>query len=240
VLIEQEVKSAAAHVFLQRGIANASLGDVAEELGTARTALYHYFKSKDELLVALVTECASEARQILAEARGDSPSDRLWEAVRRLAAFAIERPERVRLLDVAAELPPAAERTARRLNRLFFSDLERLIQAGIDSGAFRSVDAGVAAHAIVWSTRSLVWWFDPAGPRDADYVARQVADSALHGLLASAWKEPPPAIRAAVTQLKGDIEALADALQPAGRTAKTRRPDKVQATGRFLPSIDRR
>src|SRR5262249_40362239 len=83
-LVEEKVKSAAAHVFLQRGIANASLGDVAEELGTARTALYHYFKSKDELLVALISECAAEARQILAEAGGDSPPERLWEAVRRL------------------------------------------------------------------------------------------------------------------------------------------------------------
>jgi AcrR family transcriptional regulator len=237
VLVEQRVKSAAAHVFLRRGIANASLGDVAEELGTARTALYHYFKSKDELLVALITECAAEARQILAEAGGDSPSERLWEAVRRLAAFAIERPERVLLLDAAAELPPAVQRTARRLNRLFFSDLEGLIQAGIDSGAFRSVDAGVAAHAMVGSTRSLVWWFNPAGPRDADYVARQIADSARNGLLAGAWKEPPPAIRAAVTQLQGDVEALVAVLRPAGQARRIRRPDKVQAR-RPLPTID--
>jgi AcrR family transcriptional regulator len=210
---------------------------VAEELGTARTALYHYFKSKDELLVALITECAAEARQTLVGARGDSPADRLWEAVRRLAAFAIEHPERVRLLDVAAELPPQAERTARKLNRLFFSDLKDLIQAGIDTGDFPSVDAGVAAHAIVGSTRSLVWWFNPAGPRSADYVARQIAESALHGLLGGARREPPPELRAAAAQLKAGMEALTEALQPAGQSGKVTRPDKVHAK-RALPTLD--
>jgi AcrR family transcriptional regulator len=216
--VEQEVKSAAARVFLSRGIANASLGDVAAELGTARTALYHYFKSKDELLVALITECAADARQILTEAYArpgdlDSIPDRLWEVVRRLAIFAIERPERVRLLDAAAELPPEAERTARRLNHRFFADLEELVRTGIDTGVFRSVDAGVAAHAIVGSTRSLVWWFDPAGPRDADYVARQIADSAVRGLRARRWEQAPAAVLAAAAQLQDDVDSLARALE---------------------------
>jgi hypothetical protein len=138
---------------------------------------------------------------------------------------------------VAAELPPAAARTARKLNRLFFSDLTGLIQAGIDAGAFRSVDASVAAHAIVGSTRSLVWWFNPRGPRDADYVARQIAESALNGLLAGAWNDPPPAIRIAVAQLRAGVEALSDALQPGGRSRAIRRPDKVQAN-RALPTLD--
>ena len=223
-LVEQEVKSAAAQVFLSRGIANASLGDVAAQLGTARTALYHYFKSKDELLVALITECAADARQILTDAGarssdGDSIPDRLWEVVRRLAIFAIERPERVRLLDAAAELPPEAERTARRLNHRFFADLEELIRTGIDTGVFRSVDAGVAAHAIVGSTRSLVWWFDPAGPRDAEYVARQIADSAASGLLARCWEQPPAAVLAAAAQLKDGVDSLARALELGHRTA---------------------
>jgi AcrR family transcriptional regulator len=235
-LVEREVKKTAAHVFLTRGVANASLGDVAAELGTARTALYHYFKSKDELLVALITECAAEARQILAEARvparqdagtgDDEAPGRLWEAVRGLAMFAIERPERVLLLDAAAELPPKAERTARRLNRLFFADLERLIQAGIDSGAFRPVDAGVAGHAIVGSTRSLVWWFDPAGPRSADYVASQIADSAVNGVLADGRKGPPPSLGAVAARLKADVDALTDALdaEPHLRSNERRSP----------------
>jgi TetR/AcrR family transcriptional regulator, cholesterol catabolism regulator len=221
-LVEQEVKKAAAHVFASKGIATASLGDVADELGTARTALYYYYKSKDDLLVALIRECSAEARQILADAGAGSDGDgsadhesfpaRLWEVVRRLTIFTIERPERVRLLDAAAELPPAAERTARKLNHQFFSDLEKLIRGGVDSGAFRRIDTGVAAHAIVGSTRSLAWWFDRRGTRDADYVARQIADSAVSGLLVQSWEQPPASVLAAAAQLKEDVDSLVNSL----------------------------
>ena len=221
-LVEGEIKDAAAHAFLSKGVANTSLGDIASALGTARTAIYHYYKSKDELLVALIRECAAESRRIISQ-RGradghddESPAERLRDVLQRLTMFTLERPERVRLLDAVAELPPEAERVARKLNRLFFNELGALIQEGVDTGAFHEVDAGVAAHAIVGSTRSVVWWFNPTGPRSADDVARQIADSAVRGLLVQSWGEPPAPVLAAVTQVRDGLEALARALQAAG------------------------
>jgi AcrR family transcriptional regulator len=226
-LVEDQIKSAAASVFLANGIANTSLGDVAAALGVTRTALYHYYKSKDELLVALIRECAADARQILDAHRppdgtdgydGDGPvAGRLHEVVRRLVLFATERPDRVRLLDAAAELQPEAERVARELNRSFFAHFAGLIKDGVDAGVFREVDAGIAAHAIVGSTRSVAWWFDPAGQRTADQVASQIADSSVRGLLAQLWDEPPPEVRAAVAQLRDGADALTRALGPGAR-----------------------
>jgi AcrR family transcriptional regulator len=219
-LVEDQIKSAAAGVFLANGVANTSLGDVAAALGIARTALYHYYKSKDELLVALIRECAADARQILDAHRppdgtdgyGGDVAGRLQEVVRRLVLFTIERPDRVRLLDAAAELEPEAERVARELNRSFFAEFAGLIEDGVDAGVFREVDAGVAAHAIVGSTRSVAWWFDPAGQRTADEVASQIADSAVRGLLTRLWEEPPPEVRAAMAQLRDGVDALTRAL----------------------------
>ena len=223
-LVEDQIKSAASGIFLANGIANTSLGDIAAALGVARTALYHYYKSKDELLVALIRECAADARQILDAHRGpaatdgygsdDSVAGRLHEVVRRLVLFTTERPDRVRLLDGAAELEPEAERVARELNRSFFADFADLIREGINAGVFRDVDAGIAAHAIVGSTRSVAWWFDPAGPRTADYIASQIADSTVRGLLARPWDEPPAEVRAAVAQLRDGVDALTRALSP--------------------------
>ena len=225
-LVEDQIKNAAAAMFLANGIANTSLGDIATALGVTRTALYHYYKSKDELLVALIRECAADARHILdahrrsAAAAADgygvdgSVAGRLHEVIRRLALFTTERPDRVRLLDAAAELEPEAERVARELNRSFFADFAGLIRDGVDAGVFREVDAGVAAHAIVGSTRSVAWWFDPAGLRTADEVASQIADSAVRGLLARLWGEPPPEVRDAMAQLRDGVDALTRALRP--------------------------
>ena len=222
-LAEDQIKSAAAGVFLANGVANTSLGDVAAALGVARTGLYHYYKSKDELLVALIRECAADARRILDAHRppdgtdgtdgyGGDVAGRLHEVVRRLVLFATERPDRVRLLDAAAELEPEAERVARELNRSFFTDFAGLIEDGVDAGVFGEVDAGIAAHAIVGSTRSVAWWFDPAGQRTAGQIASQIADSAVRGLLARLWEEPPPEVRAAVAELRDGMDALTRAL----------------------------
>ena len=208
-LVEAQVKSTAAKVFHAQGVANTSLGDIATALGTGRTALYHYYPSKEQLLIALITESAADARQLLgqpdvtdAQTGEGSAVATLREIVRQLALFAIDRPDRVRLLDGSAGLPPEAERVARRLNRLFFTDLAQLIRRGIDAGELRDVDAGVAAHAIVGSTRSLAWWFDPKGPRSAKYVAHQLADSSVRGLLAEPWRDTPPSALAAVADLR--------------------------------------
>ncbi|MGC1417687.1 MAG: TetR family transcriptional regulator [Candidatus Acidiferrum sp.] len=226
-LVEDQIKNAAAGMFLANGIANTSLGDIATALGVTRTALYHYYKSKDELLVALIRECAADARHILDAHRRPAATDgygvdgsvagRLHEVIHRLVLFTTERPDRVRLLDAAAELEPEAERVARELNRSFFADFAGLIRDGVDAGVFREVDAGVAAHAIVGSTRSVAWWFDPAGQRTADEVASQIADSAVRGLLARLWGEPPPEVRDAVAQLRDDVDALTRALRPGSR-----------------------
>jgi len=223
-LVEDQIKSAASGIFLANGIANTSLGDIAAAVGVARTALYHYYKSKDELLVALIRECAADARQILDAQRrpvatdghggDDSVAGRLREVVRRLVLFTTERPDRVRLLDAAAELEHEAERVARELNRSFFADFADLIREGINAGVFRDVDAGIAAHAIVGSTRSVAWWFDPAGPRTAGYIASQIADSTVRGLLARTWDEPPPGVLAAMARVQDGMDALTRALSP--------------------------
>jgi AcrR family transcriptional regulator len=169
-----------------------------------------------------MTECAQEARQNLAGPRdtGLSAAQQLHDAVRDLAAFTLASPERVRLLDTAAGLPPEAEQIARELNRLFFADLRALIQRGIEAGELRPVDEGVAAHAIVGSTRSLAWWFDPAGPRSAAFVADQIADTALRGLFTDSTGRPAPEVAEAVASLQRDVDVLTRSLL--GRTATAR------------------
>src|SRR3546814_18574051 len=61
-----EVLRAAANIFSDLGFRQATLEDVARELGMPRAALYHYARSKD----ALLTACGDIARQQLIEALG--------------------------------------------------------------------------------------------------------------------------------------------------------------------------
>jgi TetR/AcrR family transcriptional regulator, fatty acid metabolism regulator protein len=52
----RELLDAAVRVFAQKGFGAARVGDIAEEAGVAHGLLYHYFRSKDEVLKTIFSE----------------------------------------------------------------------------------------------------------------------------------------------------------------------------------------
>src|SRR5438046_10551840 len=50
------IPDAAVHVFARNGFHAARVADIAEEAGVAHGLLYHYFRSKDEVLECIFTE----------------------------------------------------------------------------------------------------------------------------------------------------------------------------------------
>src|SRR3954463_1243831 len=51
-----ELVEAAVRVFARKGFHGSRVGDIAEEAGVAHGLLYHYFRSKDEVLECIFTE----------------------------------------------------------------------------------------------------------------------------------------------------------------------------------------
>src|SRR5262245_46874147 len=62
-LVREEILARAAEVFERKGYGQATIQDVAQALELSRSALYHYFKSKDEILEALVAEHTEQAAE---------------------------------------------------------------------------------------------------------------------------------------------------------------------------------
>ncbi|WP_322761915.1 TetR/AcrR family transcriptional regulator [Frankia sp. Cr2] len=228
-LVEAQVRDIAAEVFAAKGVAGTRLQDIADALGTSRTALYHYYPGKDELLGALVEELSREAmavlRAVVEWTETADPAEQVRIVVRDLVRLYIDRPPRARLLERALQdLPPAVDQTIRALNREFFRELAALIRGGIEAGVFADLDERVAAHTIAGMTRSVSWWFDPAGPRTADAVADQIAHMAVSSLLVSpAGRAAPAAMRESVTRLRAELDVLERALTPS--TERTSQDD---------------
>ena len=77
-----EIVDAAATLFRQKGFVATSLEDIAGEVGMYKGSLYHYIKSKEDLLTAVVRE----------------PADQILADVRDVAAQDVPSSEKVRLL----------------------------------------------------------------------------------------------------------------------------------------------
>ena len=64
---DQEVIDAAAKVFYERGFADASVQDVADELGILKGSLYDYIETKEDQLFRPLEEPHDEVQAILEE-----------------------------------------------------------------------------------------------------------------------------------------------------------------------------
>ena len=79
------VLDAALRVFADAGFRRASLKEVGDEAGVTKGCVYHYFSSKEELLLALMRERASSAASAcMAQAKAASRDDALAMMVRSL------------------------------------------------------------------------------------------------------------------------------------------------------------
>ena len=67
--IETKILDAATAVFIHKGLAGASMQDIADEAGISRTSLHYYFRSKDKLFGTVfehvVGALISQQRQII-------------------------------------------------------------------------------------------------------------------------------------------------------------------------------
>src|SRR5881397_1814687 len=124
------ILEAAVRVFARKGFHTCRVGDIAEEAGVAHGLLYHYFRSKDEVLETIFRDAwerlASETDRI---AGADLP---LREQLRRFARIYLGSwlvtPELIAVLVREIARSPAVGNRIDEV-RVVFVSLERMIAA---------------------------------------------------------------------------------------------------------------
>jgi hypothetical protein len=75
---------------------------------------------------------------------------------------------------------------AHRINRkirTYLEFIEGVLQAGMDQGRFRPMDAGVAAYGLLGMATWTYQWYQPGGPLTAEALTQAYADIFLHGMV---------------------------------------------------------
>lgn len=73
----ERILDEAALLFIEMGFARAPLSEIAARLGITKAALYYYFPSKDELLIALVSPFLDRIDELLIQAASEGVNDAL-------------------------------------------------------------------------------------------------------------------------------------------------------------------
>jgi AcrR family transcriptional regulator len=189
----QELLEAALQVFATKGYRNARLDDVAEAAGVTKGAIYHYFATKEALLVRVIEHYHTLAFERAAEALRD---DRL-PATTRIRMFVrklFSRPEGSgqRLLallvrGVTHEVPRVHERWLHDGPARAWAILGGLVDEGKVRGEFRpDADGEIAARLLVSGLLlQLIWQGHTDAVPDLSVDHDRLIDSSVDLFLAS-------------------------------------------------------
>jgi AcrR family transcriptional regulator len=164
---KDQIMNAAEEVFSQKGFSDARMDDIAQETGLSKGTLYLYYKSKDDLIIAILDRLFQ--REFKAFETLDLTSMSATEAIGIFTDTAAKDIKiMMRLLPITYEFMGLAfrnkfvQKTFKAYLNYYMDLLIPVIQHGIDSGEFRPADAkevAIAMGAIMEGTL-LLWVYD--------------------------------------------------------------------------------
>ena len=127
-------------LFMEKGYEYTSIQDILDQLGgLSKGAIYHHFKSKEDILVAVVERMTAESNQMLAEIR-DRPGLTGKEKLRTIFKSSICRPVQDQIFTVAPNFQDNA--------KLLFALLHDTIDEAVPNYVMPIIQQGIADGSI--------------------------------------------------------------------------------------------
>jgi AcrR family transcriptional regulator len=183
----------AARLFDQVGYHGVNMEMIAEAAGLKKPTLYHYIRSKDEILFGIQEQMiaalhAGLTRRI--DERGDAVQllQGVFEDIFRALH---DRPGVVRsFFEQSLELNPESRAEISRRRSAFTSDVMQVIRQGMETGALRRSDVRLTAMCLFGISNWAYQWYRPdrdPGPKE---IAARCFDIFAHGMVRAKRKSP--------------------------------------------------
>lgn len=176
---QQDVVVAAARLFAQRGYDQTSVPDLARELGLATGSLYHYFGSKEQLLIEI---CDQLMDPLLERARDlttqDAPPERrLRDLVRLWVAHVVDHRDHMLVFQQQRHaIQHGAQWRSVRASRKAFEDLVADVLAELHSPADPPQKRRLLIAALLGMVNHTAQWYRPSGSLTAQEIADGYVD----------------------------------------------------------------
>jgi TetR/AcrR family transcriptional regulator, cholesterol catabolism regulator len=170
----EAILRAATELFDRQGYANTSLDDVSQAVGIKREALYYYYRSRAEILLAIIGPQAAALIDGMKEvvASDDPAPVKLRSAVhnhlKRFDRHCLEMTISLRDgITNAGEVGSAMSKIWKEYEQLWTS----LIESGQRSGEFAALgDAKMVTFGILGMCNWLARWYNPRKPASLDEI----------------------------------------------------------------------
>lgn len=188
----EDILSAAAAVFQERGYHGATMADIAARVNLTAGSLYHHFpQGKRDLLLA-VLNASIDAVLAEVEAIQHDPAPASDRLRRMIASHVVNVTNNISfgatmVFEIRAllDLEDADEDRERFLHRRaeFECCFREVIAQGIAAGEFRAVDVPVFVKAMLGAHNWISVWYRPDGRLSGAEIAQQMIEMFLNALL---------------------------------------------------------
>ncbi|WP_370324186.1 TetR/AcrR family transcriptional regulator [Euzebya sp.] len=171
-------------LFREKGYHATSLDDIADRIGFTKPAIYYYFKSKEDILFAIVDEIVDGAlERMTAIAETDrSPTEKMHDLLAENTRVILENIDANTVFYNERGLLSAEREQAIRQREREYTRLVRQIYIdGVEAGEFTEVNPAVATNTLLGASIWAYRWFDPRGSLTIEEVAEQIATLLLEG-----------------------------------------------------------
>ena len=145
-----QILNAALKVFNRKGIAAARMEDIAREAKLSIGGVYWYYKSKDEVVLAIMDKVIDEDVAVLTSLLNEQGTvrERLLGYVRATAKEGAEYMPLIYELYGEALRNTKVSKHIQKYFKHYHDALTQIVQQGIKSGEIRKVDAGALATTL--------------------------------------------------------------------------------------------
>ena len=187
-LKRQAALKIAARIFNLKGYHATSLDEIADEIGVTKTALYYYFKNKEQLLYECLKQtydCGQTAR-LEAEKLEGSSFEKLQHLYRCFVERLLEHSGAYTTMTNIRSLPEAQQAELLECRRRLDCYSRMLIERAIAEGALRPVDVSLTSNFFLGAMNWILRWHSEEEGVSPRYAGEHFLDLFMNGIVAKA------------------------------------------------------
>lgn len=183
------IEGVIAGLFAKKGYKAVSMREIARTLEVRPSTLYHYFKSKEDILFKLMETAMEESLRGLRSLREAdmNPKEKLIRMLEFYASYYLEHSDRLTLLvneisSLGSDLKKRLIDKEKEFVNLFRSLLEQLYQ----EGKVKGVHPTSAIFSFFGMIHYTVKWYNPEGPIPPETLSREIVKIFTKGIFSDA------------------------------------------------------
>jgi TetR/AcrR family transcriptional regulator, cholesterol catabolism regulator len=187
----------AARIFAEKSYHSTSMRDISRATNVSLAGLYHYCKSKEELLFLIQDNCFGRVLERLEQRllEVENPIARLGIFIENHLSFFAANMAEMKVLSHEAESLQGELYTHVSTRKDKYTKLARKILSEVQQtqqASKKQIDLTVATYALFGMMNWIYNWYDPQGKLKVSELARNLLQLFLNGFLASGINQEMP------------------------------------------------